>query len=228
MNAFASVRGSLLLALLASFLVLGGCADPVPEVLTFSGEQYPAVREQVVYAMRSEGFAVDRNDPRLGVFTSDPRPASTLLELFKLDNSNLAQAWESTVNQQRRRVRIVVEPAEPQNGPGPEQAAQMTQVTLNPPPPTFVDPQGLLNLRVLVFVDRAAQPHWRVETTTRRLSSRALEPELMERGMQPVYWQPISRDPAMEQRLMRRILQGIAASRDDRPGGASPSGFTDI
>jgi hypothetical protein len=208
-----SLRSLPLLACLTWLLLLGGCAKPAPEVLTFDSGQYPVVRDEIVRAMRAEGFTVDRSDPRLGVFTSKPLAASTLLELFKRDNSNLAQAWESTVNQQRRRVRVVVETAAAKDVVGSDEAAARTQVTPNPPPPTFEDPQGLLNLRVLVFVDRASQPHWRVETTTRRLSSRATEPELEQRGMQPTYWQPISRDPLMEERLMRRIIQGVAAAQ---------------
>ncbi|MFG0252814.1 MAG: hypothetical protein ACF8NJ_08080 [Phycisphaerales bacterium JB038] len=211
--AHASLRFLPFLASLLWLLLLGGCADPAPDVLTFDGVHYPVVRTEVVRAMRAEGFTVDRNDPRLGVFTSKPLAASTLLELFKSDNSNLTQAWESTVNQQRRRVRVVVEAAAAGDAVDPEVAATMTQVTPNPPPPTFESPEGLLNLRVMVFIDRAAQPHWRVETTTRRLSDRAMEPRLEQRGMQPVYWQPISRDPLMEERLMRRIIQGIAAAQ---------------
>jgi hypothetical protein len=223
----APLRLAPLLATWTLLFLLVGCAEPTPSVLTFEGERYPEVREQIVDALRDEGFTVDRNDPRMGVFTSDPRPASTLLELFKLDNTTLAQAWESTAHQQRRRVRVIVEPADGPVEVEPEDASRMTQTSLNPPPPTFVEPEGLLDLRVMVFVDRAAQPHWRVETTTRRLSSRATEPELLERGMQPIYWQPISRDPLMEERLMRRIIEGITPEAPDAGRGASPTGLPD-
>lgn len=203
--------------------VLSGCAAEVPEVFTFDAERYPAVAKSVTAAMREERFIVDRNDPRLGVFTSKPLTSPTILEFFKADNSTMAQAWESTANLQRRRVRVVIEPEKEKEGEyDAEQLANMSQVTLNPPPPTFEHPSGPLNLRVMVFVDRAHQPLWQVETTTRRLSSHAIDPQLRERRMQPLYWEPISRDPFMEQRLMRRIIRHMnEATREqtDKPSG---------
>ncbi|MCK4871963.1 MAG: hypothetical protein KAS72_04480 [Phycisphaerales bacterium] len=189
-----------------------GCHSNPPDVFTFEGRRYEQISAAVIEAMRAEGFQVDRNDPRLGVFTSKPKTSPTLLEFFKLDNSNLAQTWESTVNQQRRRVRVTVEPADLPETPDAETLAAMTQVTVNPLPPTFEQPEGLLDLRVTVFVDRAHKPLWRVETTTRRLSTHARDPALEDRHMQPIYWEPISRDPLMERRLMRRIIECTIAS----------------
>jgi hypothetical protein len=187
--------------------LLGGCGVSAPDVFTFEGERYDDVASAIVDAMRDEGFVASRRDKRLGVFTSMPRTSPTMAEFFRPDNTTLTQAWESTLNHQRRRVRIEISPVDASSAPTPDVAAAMTQTTPNPDPVTLDEPSGLLNLRVIVYVDRQHEPLWRVETTTRRLSNHARDPALEERRMQPVYWEPISRDPYMERRIMDRIIR---------------------
>lgn len=196
--------GALMLAVAG---VLGGCGVSAPEVFTFEGERYDDVAGAIVDAMRDEGFVTNRQDKRLGVFTSMPRTSPTVAEFFRPDNTTPSQAWESTLNHQRRRVRIEVTPVDSPPSPAADVTAAMTQTTPNPDPVTLDEPSGLLNLRVIVYLDRKHEPLWRVETTTRRLSSHARDPALEERRMQPVYWEPISRDPYMEQRIMDRIIR---------------------
>lgn len=190
-----------------------GCASRGPTRVEVRPANYDAAFDATVQALRDEQFLLDRIDRRLGVITTRPRSASSFLEPWKGDNSNVAQAVESTLQYQRRIVRIEFEPvggvaAET----GPDTLPPFGQVS--PAEPFFIpaEHRGTLVVNVRCFVERSHRPGLQVPTMAVRKSSVTVDPSLRERGMTAQFWEPIARDASMESRLKRRIADKAGAT----------------
>jgi len=194
-------------------LAITGCAAPTTSRLELKPANYDTAFDATVAALRDEQFLLDRVDRRLGVITTKPRTASSALEPWKGDNSTPAQALESTLQYERRIVRIEFDPLggiEPETGPST--LPPFGQVS--PAEPFFVPAEhtGTLVLNVRCFVERSHRPGLQVPTVAVRHSEVAIDPSLKDRGIASQFWEPIARDAFMESRLRRRIARSAGAA----------------
>lgn len=201
----------LLMVLIAS-LGLTGCASQTTSRLQLKPANYDTAFDATVAALRDEQFLLDRVDRRLGVITTKPRTASSALEPWKGDNSTPAQALESTLQYERRIVRVEFDPLggiQPQASPST--LPPFGQVS--PAEPFFVPAEhsGTLVLNVRCFVERSHRPGLQVPTVAVRHSDVTIDPSLKDRGMSSQFWEPVARDGYMETRLRRRIAKGAGA-----------------
>jgi uncharacterized lipoprotein len=76
---------------------------------------YDNVWQQAMRLLRDTGFALDRQDYRLGVLTTQPLPSAQIMEVWRPQLVNAKDAVENTVNSQRRIVRLTISkvPAKP-------------------------------------------------------------------------------------------------------------------
>ncbi len=183
-----------------SLLALGavtGCAGPaVDNPIAVSPEEYHQVIAASVEVLRDMRFEVDRQSHRFGVVTTQPRIAPSLAEVWHPENSTWDQMVESTINLQRRKVRVTLEPAETA--------------------PSADEPAGSEDLReymmrVEVVIERKQTPERQLTSATFASldfnENRAAGHEILtERGRESEFWRPIGRDPRLEQRLVLAIL----------------------
>ena len=183
-----------------SLLALGavtGCAGPaVDNPIAVGSDEYHRVIDASVEVLRDMRFEVDRRSHRFGVVTTEPRIAPSMSEVWHPDNSTWGQMVESTLNYQRRKVRVTLEPAEVL--PSADEAAAD-------------DPRQYM-MRVEVVVERKQTPERQLTTAAFASldfhENRAAGHEILtERGLESEFWRPIGRDPHLEQRLVLAILE---------------------
>ncbi|MFM9995808.1 MAG: hypothetical protein ACKVU4_08410 [Phycisphaerales bacterium] len=161
-------------------------------------------------ALVDASFELDRVDARAGVITTVPKPTSGLATPWDGEQSSLGQEFEDLLNRHYRRVRVTFEPA------GAEGAGGAVPADLR---------AGGVATRctVSVTIDRIRRPGWRVETSSIRLSSTSLDPEIVQRGMSPQYAVPMARDDRLARRLASSIERALPPSGAVRNG---PAGVT--
>lgn len=180
---------------LALLLSLVGCGS-APELAnpqTVTTEDYRATFDASIDVLRDHSFVIHRQDYRFGRITAKPLRSPTAMEVWNRDNATFDQTISSTLNDQQRQVTITLSPTEPEPGQAPA---------------TTYD--------LIVRVDLE-----RMSDTTRRLTGamdgyaivRPLSdrPDELRRANVPTrqyYFH--ERDPQMEQRLLRGILQRAA------------------
>ncbi len=158
-----------------------------------TAEDYPRVFEAGVQALRDLGFEVDRQDYRFGVVTSKPLGAPSLLEPWNRTNTTGGQMVESTLNDQRRTVRIQLEPRDGAS----DDASDASVAAVG---------TGDYQVRVEVVVERRQTPGRRLTRSTSRPRMynrlREVPTHLREMGVPRTYWMPIGRDEQLEARLL--------------------------
>jgi hypothetical protein len=73
---------------------------------------YDTVWKQAQNILAQSGFAIDRQDYRLGEITTLTLPSAQIVEFWKPQQANGVDALENTVNNQRRWVRLTISPVE--------------------------------------------------------------------------------------------------------------------
>lgn len=194
-------------------IALTGCAAGPIGRLELRPADYDRVFDAALTSLRDQRFTLDRIDRRLGVITTRPRAASSIIEPWKGDNSTPAQAFESSLQYQRRIVRIEFTPLgglEPATGP--EAMSPFGQVS--PAEPLFIPAEhpGTLVLSVRCIVERSHRPGLQVDTVAVRRSNVTTDPALAERGIARQFWEPVARDAHMETRLKRRVMRHAPAA----------------
>ena len=182
-------------------LCLVGCGRKVVTIdnpSPLAAVEYDRVFDSAVAELRDRHFPVARQDRRFGIITSGPLIASTVIEPWHSDNSSGRQVAESTLNLDRRLVRVTLAPAEPID-PGSDQ-----------PPSRYL-------LGVEVALERHLNaPH---ELTTSNLGAAKLSKHPgryqlrkveTERGVETGHWAPLGRDALLEQRLIDAIISRAA------------------
>ena len=173
-------------------------------------EYEPAFRQSVA-VLRDSGFVVDRQDYRFGQITSRPRPSSTIFEPWQRDHTYPDQALRATFGSLRRTARISLDPWVPDDSMDtPSGQASDPDPAPDPAPGADSAPPMGYDLNVEVLIEQR-------QVATRRLDGRtrgtifadlsAVPTELSRRGIQKEYWQPVGRDPHLESRLRRQILE---------------------
>lgn len=175
------------------FAAACGCARQTVRIenpATFAAVDYDRVFDATVMELRERRFTVERDDRRFGIVTTRPLTASTILEPWYRDDTTMARVGESTLNADRRVVRVNLTPVE-----GTETRYQAG---------------------VEVLVERRQLPPRQLTTSALGTTSltgrrdrfhRAIRTEA---GREEVFWKPIARDEHMEQRLLEAILTRAA------------------
>ena len=196
----ANPRAVVFTASLVAGLGLIGCATSPHESknsVQIDASEYSRVFNSAVLVLRDQGFTIDRQDYRYGTVTTRSVGSPTIVEPWRSGNSSTAQAVNSTLNDQRRRVAVVIEPVGGFPGDGVEAQS--------------VAEDGSYNLRVDVHVERLQVPvrHLTRSTSGRRVFRmlRSNPGELANRGIEGRYWQPIGRDVVLENHLLAAILR---------------------
>lgn len=218
-----SISRLLAMCVCVTFLCQSGCASKSgPDVLTITPDQYAAAFDAALEAARRDGLTPLLKHRRSGVIETDTNAAGSLLEPWRTDNATFGQSLENTLGYQQRRARFEFSRV----GFQPEQADEVV------PPIDLTQAEGELELRVLVFVERANTPGLRRDTWSRRLTTRtrttAAEPltrsqtgeienisedETLRRAdfanLGNPFWTPVARDPAYERRLLKAVQQAL-------------------
>jgi len=208
------------------FVSLGavGCASTKNQIadLRLDSANYETVFDATLAALRSSGFRMDRVDRRFGVITTKPLEAGSVLEPWRDLKAPPSQAVQSTLNYERRVFRVTFARA----SGSPRRGREDGGVAGVPPDAGEVLAQvepvdesvrteseiakfnGTIRIDVQCVIERAHRPGRRIETTSTRQVSYTVDPSLAKRGIPSEFWEPISRDPYLEQDLMRRIAAG--------------------
>jgi len=190
---------------LALVALLGGCtaaADKAANPTPFDAEQYRPAFDAAVQVLRDRGFAVARSDYRHGVVTTKPEAAPTALEPWRGQNASAPLATVATLNDLRRIVTVTLEPTAGDRPDGPPPAPA--------PAPAPATQPDRYTLRVEVLVEREQTPIRRLSGVTGGNVFDTLEAvptELKRRGIEGRYWVALERDPALEQVLLREIVE---------------------
>lgn len=205
--------------MLLTVTALLGCRGPAalaPNPFEIDAREYDRVYDASVQVLRDYGFTVDRQDYRFGRVTTGPLGSPTLLEPWKRDNSTLGQAAASTVGDLQRKVTVFIDPviamdATPARAAGEEVAedAEIAASAGASASPADGGEAGAYLLRVEVLIERREVPTRRLTGTASRnvfSSLRDTPVEWQKRGIEANYWLPVSRDPQLEQRLLREIV----------------------
>lgn len=213
-------------------LALGGCARNVvatPNPLDIDPAEYDRLYRAAQAVLRDHGFGLDRQDYRFGRITTQPLDAPTIAEPWRRTNTTARQALIATVNHYRRIATIafvpvgepVAEPVAAAPTPVAESNA-LVQITVDDESAAAATPaegEAVESLpaapaylmHVEVYLEQLQAPTHRLSGSTdppHVISALGATPtELRERGIQGAYWQPMGRDPYLEQRLMREIVR---------------------
>ncbi len=179
---------------------LAGCATPraaAPNPFEIDVSEYGRVFDAAVLVLREQGFRVDRQDYRMGVVTTLPLDAPTLMEPWRAANTSSAPSHDSTLNAQRRLVRVSLTPMDQTLGPD----AYLLSV------------EATLERRS--WPDRRLTGSTNGHTIVAPLSDTPLE--LRQRGVVSESWRPMGRDAQLEDRLIAAIVRtsfGLRRPRD--------------
>ena len=150
---------------------------------------YDNIWQQAITVLNKSGFALDRQDYRLGVLSTQPLPGAQFIEFWKPQQVNFTDAMENTINNQRRTVRLTISKV-----PGKADFYEIGMQVLverrsNPTEviggPLFVEGSGFGRNAITLQSDYA-QP----------------------RGAAAV-WVPIGHDPDLERKLIDALFQRI-------------------
>ncbi|MCX5662860.1 MAG: hypothetical protein NTW19_24520 [Planctomycetota bacterium] len=223
------------LRLLAALVLLGGCSravkSPVANPFEIDPREFDRVFTASVLELRAQGFAVDRQDYRFGRVTTKPLPSPTIIEPWRDTNTTVYQAETATLNSQRRLVTVRIDPAsaatQPESDSLPVSAAAPAASNA---PTTMPARAGTYQLGVEVHIEQLQIPTRRLAGSTRGPAMINEMPEvpteLAARGIKPIYWQAVGRDPYLEQRLLTAIIRrsvNVTPGEDRAPAGIPDS-----
>lgn len=193
---------------LAAALTLPAChqAPELPNPLPIESAAYDPAYEASIDVLREAGFRIAQRDYRFGTVSTHPKGSPTLVEFWVGDNTTLRQGVGSTLSDIRRSVRIELEPR--QGGEAGEAAE--------------TDPgNGATGRAIEGYTLRVEVSEQRQQVPVRRMTGsvrtgvfselREVPEEWSRRSIARSYWEPIGRDPQLEQRLLRRIAERASA-----------------
>jgi hypothetical protein len=215
---------------LVGLLAAVGCTRAVrvakPNPSPIDGGAYDRAFRAAAESLRDMGYQLDRQDYRFGIVSTQPRTAPTLFEPWHGDNTTTAQTAESSINHQRRIIKVTLTP-DPASSrqeqrvelesiafAGVEAAVRDIDASLDGDEPITVVAYDRYLLEVEVRVERQQRPTRRLTGSTagRNIygSLRAVPEEWQARGITAHYWLPRGRDLDLEQRVLHDILRRAA------------------
>lgn len=201
--------------LVAVALTAGACSRASSVVnanpVEIDASEYARMFRAADRVLRDEGFAIVRQDYRMGVVSTQALHAPTVLEPWRTSNTTPDQAMNATFNSQRRLARIQFEPA---SGTDPRQLAADPAAATRPAAssdPAVPAGAGTYLLRVEVQLEQGQFPTRRLSGSTEggRIYNRfaATPADMAQRGITGPHWRAMGRDEALEQRLIAQILR---------------------
>ncbi len=189
---------------LASALAAAGCA--APKAVTFEAPpgRYAEAFEAARNELRAAGFELDRVDAQSGVITTRARASAGVFTPWIGDESTPEAEFESTLNLQRRHVRIDFEPATIAAAGG------------QPPPADTASPvdlraySGPIQARVSVSIERRSRTGLQVSDVSVRLMNQTTDPSPA--GPRPAAWRVVREDEALAGRLAGQIAHALAGA----------------
>lgn len=151
-------------------------------------------------SIRDYRFRIDRVDSRAGVVTSLPETSKQLMEFWRNDAVTLYDMWESTINPIRRWIEVRVEKQ-------PDQTERLVAVTVHKERLSSPDRQ---------FNNSTAAYRYFGESLPSTTGITRLTPEYDR-------WLSMGRDPALESRLVDRIIFRSNASVLERSETHQPA-----
>jgi hypothetical protein len=205
-------RTVLPLLLLAAFAA--GCAGSRgPDLVTISGSEYDLAFATAVDVVRGMGMPAELIDRRTGVLETEYRTAGTIVEPWRSDSSTLGGAIESTINHERRKARIEFTPvrfeeraAAENQLTGPDLVGERVEVV------DLTGYDGRIEVRAWVQIERSTAIGRRRGDWTRRSTTVAIDPN-SGLGRAQTFWTPVTRDSALERRLLRQIEDAVGEGR---------------
>jgi hypothetical protein len=176
-------------AALALSLAMGGCAQPtLSPSFSFDAEQYPAVFQATKDALRQYQFELERVDARGGVITTWPRQWAGMATPWIPHATDTNSAVVGLIQHELRSCRVTFGVED-----GADPSVDLREVT------------GRMSAKVEVTIHRVHRPGTRIGAPSVRLRSQAIDPELVEEGLQPQYVSPSGPDNALAGRIARAI-----------------------
>lgn len=220
-NSALRVAGSVGVAACALSGTLGGCAARDASA-TFAVKEGSYDRAFLVTrdVLRDANFEIERVDATRGVITTRARGDAGFFTPWTGYQLDAASAFEGSLNQQRRRVRVTFIPVADEAayaGGGGDQdriGSQLDEVASRGPWTAYVD----------VGVTRMQTYGLRPPPRAVLLSSVSVDPIAQAQGVSTIYEVPVSQDTAMAAAITRRIRTklGIEAS----PAAEAPARST--
>lgn len=190
----AKIPFGLMGGLAALSAALGGCAQPaaISPDLTFDAARYPEVFQATKDTLRDYEFELDQVDARGGVITTWPRQWAGLATPWIPQATDADTAIVGLLQHELRSCRVTFATAD---GVAPRDAnIDLREAT------------GPMSAKVEVTIYRVQRPGLRIGAPSIRLRSQAIDPRLVEEGLQPQFVSSAGPDNA----LAARIAQGIA------------------
>ncbi|MGH7131046.1 MAG: hypothetical protein ACREJO_03780 [Phycisphaerales bacterium] len=192
----------LLFAIAAALFCIGGCAAPKPtefEVLVPRG-QYPESFAAAREVLHDEHWTIERADSRAGVITTRNTFTASLTGPADRQLSSTMSSPDDILNRQQRLIRMTWEP---RDGDAPYDDIGAFD--------------GPLLLRVRAIRLRVQDPGWRVPSTSVRYASRAIDPDLVARGMSPDYAVALNVDEELSAQLAAQIAARMNTGNPPSP-----------
>lgn len=211
------VAAALGLAVGAAASGLGGCAahDEPARFGVATGDYdraFAATRE----VLREVNFEIDRVDATRGVITTKARPDAGFFTPWTGYQLDASSAFEGSLNQQRRRVRVTFVPTVDEaaylSGSGDQDrvGSQLDEVASRGPWTAYVD----------VGVTRVQTSGLRPPPRAVLMSTATIDPIAQAQGVPTIYDAPVSQDTAMAAALTRRIRKRMGMNPDVAPEAA--------
>ncbi len=204
-------RTAVFLSLIAACGAAGCASNRGPELLRIEPDQYDRTFDAAMAAARRHDLVPTLRDRRSGVIETEPSIAASLLDFWRGENASVGQMMENTIEFQRRYARFEFTPAGVQPVADRGSDGELDLFGAGTPVVDLTVPDGPLELRVWVVVERAYSPGIRRSTWSRTLTTRAtiLRPATDPAAPTRPFWTPVSRDPAFERRLLAEVEKAL-------------------
>ncbi|MFZ9882186.1 MAG: hypothetical protein ACO3QC_12385 [Phycisphaerales bacterium] len=209
------------IAAIAGIAASTGCATSRPSqaapYIVVSKGAYPAAVDAACAAARAAGFVPVLVDRGAGTIETEPKAGGSMVEPWTWNDHTVDEVVEGTLAFERRRVRFEFVPV------GFEPVASNADAPLAGPvlpgsgrgSGAAIDRvDGDLELRVAVSVERQFQPGLQRNSWTRSVGGVARDVTVPDDGRalrDRSTWTPIARDERLEQLLLARVREQLAA-----------------
>ncbi|MBL0871419.1 MAG: hypothetical protein IBJ18_12675 [Phycisphaerales bacterium] len=173
---------------------LGGCAGKGEARSAVSGGEYREVFQAAREVLRSERFELDRVDAGAGVLTTQPSSAQI-------------RGLEDVADRLQRVVRIEFAPVTNAGtaSSGSSSTTAPGSMLVDPSAASVAFRDSIMTIRVIV--ERVHYPGWRPSPVSVRMGGRHVDPQLVERDLQPTYVTAVREDEAYAAELAAKIAR---------------------
>lgn len=174
--------------------IAAGCSttNPSEPSFHFDGSRYAEVFQATKDALREHEFELERVDARNGVITTRPRPWAGLATPWIPHATGLNDSIVGLIQPEQRACRVTFARADS----GADAAPSEEDLRLV---------EGPVLATVHVSILRLQRPGWRIGAPSVQLRSQAVDPALLEAGLQPGFVVDVGADRQFADELARKI-----------------------